>query len=188
MAKGAGIRFLGRLVTEGSVIITHMAEGNIAGAAIDACQQTIKMVSSIVSYTQEANRTEEVRKQINYQKDMIKKGKDMLINAQEHELEALKEKLNIEYKKVEVDLKNKLEIYKTQVELLNKKAIYDFKEQQQLNNCTKKFCLECNNILDDIEKQLVNIQKLDNSKEVYYLMENYRGIQQQFNNLLTTQY
>ena len=95
MAKGAGIRFLGRLVTEGSVIITHMAEGNIAGAAIDACQQTIKMVSSIVSYTQEANRTEEVRKQINYQKDMIKKGKDMLINAQEHELEALKEKLNI---------------------------------------------------------------------------------------------
>ena len=188
MAKGVGIRFLGRLVTEGSVIINNMAKGNIVGAAIDACQHTIKMVSSFVSYTQEANRTEEVRKQVNYQKKMIKEGEDILINTKECELNALKEKLNKKYEKVKVDLKNKLEIYKSQVELFNKKAIYAFEEQQELNNYTKKFCLECNNILEDIEKQFINIQKLDNGKEVYYLMENYRCVQKQINNLLKMQY
>ena len=188
MSKGAGVRFLGKLVTEGAVIIGHMAEGNVVGAAIDACQQTIKMVSRIVLYSEETNRTGEINKQIYYKKNKLKVETEMVTNFKENELNIFKEKLNKKYKKIEVDLNNQLAVYKSQVELLNKKATYSFEEQKMLSDNTRKFCNECNNILKDIEKQIENIEKLDNNKKVYSLMENYREVQQQFIYILRTQY
>ena len=188
MTKGAGVRFLGRLATEGAAIILNVAEGNVVGAAIDACQQTINMVSSIISYSEEINRTDEINKQISYKKNKLKAETEMIANFKENELNIFKEKLNRKYKKIEIDLKNKLAVYKSEVELINQKATYSFEEQKKLTDTTKKFCSNCNNILKDIEKQISNIEKLDNNKKIYFLMENYREVQQQFIYLLRTQY
>ena len=112
----------------------------------------------------------------------------MIANFKENELNIFKEKLNRKYKKIEIDLKNKLAVYKSEVELIKQKATYSFEEQKKLTDTTKKFCSNCNNILKDIEKQISNIEKLDNNKKIYFLMENYREVQQQFIYLLRTQY
>lgn len=185
MARGAALRFIGRLADEGSSIIINMANGNVVGAAIDACQQTIKLVSSIVSYSEEVTRTGEIRKQIKYKKETINNGIEETKKNIDEKLFILKQQMHEKYLRVEFKLKDELETYKREIETVNLKVMSAFEEEQKINMMTKKLCHELNNILNDIEKKIVEIDTNENDKtKVYVLQEDFRSVQQQVVRLL----
>lgn len=185
MARGAAIRFIGKLADEGSNIIINMSNGNIVGAAIDACQQTIKLISSVVSYSEEVTRTGEIRKQMTYKKETTKSGIDETKKRVNENLIILKQQLHEKYLSEELNLKNELEIYKREMETVNLNVTSSFEEELRINRMTKKLCQQLNNILDDIEKKIIEIDNNEDDKtKVYMLQEDFRSVQQQVVKLL----
>ncbi len=180
MAKGVAIRFIGRLASEGTSIVYNLASGNTVGLAIDACQQTIALVSSMVSYSEEVNRTGEIQKQIGYKKEAIDIGIDEMKSNCDERLLILKEKLHNKYLNEKLELNNKLEFYKREISVVALKVGNNHEEEMKLRRMTQKLCGQLNSILNDIEKNILLIQDLEKDKtKLFVLQEDFRAVQQQ---------
>lgn len=185
MARGIGLRFIGRFANEGINIVTNMAKGNVVGATIDACCQTIGLIDSVIRYSGESKRTGEIEKQLKYKRDELDKGIEYIEESLESKLILLKEKIHERYLNEKLTLSNELEVYKREVSVINLGVNNSFTEEKKIQQMTNKFCGRLNNILDDIEFRINEIDKSEGDKtNVYILQEDFRVVQRQLIKIL----
>lgn len=178
--KGMGLRFIGRFANEGAKIINYMANGDVVGATIDMCNQVIGVMDSIIRYSEEVKRSEEIKKQYNYKKNELDKEVECREEEVKQKLNFLKKKLHEDYLKEKITLNSKLEEYKKEISNIRLGMKNNFSEAINIEEINKKLCGNLNNILDKIAKQINKIDKLEEDKaQIYILQEEYRAIQQQ---------
>lgn len=180
-----GMKFLGSMGAKYPGLSSVGTNGNIALQVIEVGTKTMGLVSSFVNYSEEKNRTKELRKQINMHKYVIGETISTAKEKCEIELEILKHKMYIELKNEEKILSSSLEAYKKEIELKINNINYSYKEDKEAQRITRNMCKELSIILSKIGDRIEEVSKLETDKNyMYSLQEDYREVQANYNRII----
>lgn len=180
-----GIRVLGKMGTKCTTINAVTSNANIVIQVIDVGLKAVALASSLVSYSEEKNRTYELRRQINMQKHVIEEAINTSKEKYEIELETLKSQMYIELKAEEKRLNNKLEIYKKEMEMKLTSIGYSYEQDKEAQRITRNICKELSIIISKVGDRIQEVSKLESDKSyMYSIQEDYRAVQANYNRLI----
>lgn len=181
----SGMKFLGSMRAKCPGLSLVSTNGNIALQVVEVGIKAVGLASSLVSYSEEKNRTQELRKQINMHKYVIEQTISTAKEKCEIELEILKNKMYIELKAEEKRLSSSLEAYKKEMELKINSINYSYKEDKEAQRITRNVCKELSVILSKIGDRIEEVSKLEIDKNyMYSLQEDYREVQSNYNRII----
>lgn len=185
MANNVAFRFLGKMAIDCSSIAYNVSNGNIPMLAVDVGIKVLELAESVISFGEEKERTNELRKQVNYMNQTLDREVEIEEEKAEKALFLLQQKLNEELKLEKVKLSKEIDDYRRFVELNMNGFNYKYVEQKKLNELVITNARRYKGILNKIE-EYINIQSQNEKeqKNIQYLYEEFRKTQILYNKLI----
>lgn len=187
MANNVAFRFLGKMANDCPSIVYNASTGNIPMLAVDVGLKVLELTESVISYSEEVKRTEQLHKQIDCMKDEVDTRVELESEKAKERLILVEQKLCEDLKLEKVKLSKDLDEYRRLVEININESEYKYEEQKKINNIVMKNVYKYKSILNKIEACINAQSKCLNGKTATYdLHEEFRRVQTLYNKLIVS--